>query len=170
MEYNKFIYKINKYKLSLRDKKSNKKDLYQKKLDFYYNKVNEMINNIKNKKGGAGLTDADLIKYLEPATKEIQEHLDKTEVNLVAFDDAKLIYEENHKKIITYLNELDESNELLQELNNKADDEITEIKEKMELMDETHKAEIKEILDRIQKKIDDRNKMSIDQIKQELGL
>jgi hypothetical protein len=45
MEYNKLIYKINKYKFYLKKADDTKKELYQNKLDFYYKQLNELINN-----------------------------------------------------------------------------------------------------------------------------
>ena len=65
MEYNKFIYKINKYKSYLRESDKKRKDHYQKKIDFYYDKIGEIVKNINNQKGGA-FTDADLMNFLEP--------------------------------------------------------------------------------------------------------
>ena len=70
MEYNKFIYKINKYKSFQKNSDKKRKEHYQKKIDFYYNKVDDMIQNMNNHKGGA-FNDIELMNFLEPTTHEL---------------------------------------------------------------------------------------------------
>jgi len=168
MEYNKFIYKINKYKSYLRDSKKNRKDHYQKKIDFYYNKIDEIVTNIKNHKGGA-FTNADLMDFIEPTTNELKQKLNKT-ANINVFQDEQKKYEENHIKILKYLNDILDANDFLRELNTEADDKIKKIEEQMKQMDDEHRREIQEILHKIKLKIDQQNNLTLDDIKQKYNI
>jgi hypothetical protein len=163
MEYNKFIYKINKYKSFQLNSSKIRNEHYQKKIDFYYDKINEIVNNIKNKKGGA-FTDADLMIFLKPTTNELNEHFDK-KANIQIFLKEQKKYEENHKKIINFLNELLESNNLLQDLNTEADNKLEEIKKELEQLDEKYKKEIREMLEKIEKKVNEQKKLSLEDVK-----
>ena len=154
MEYNKFIYKINKYKSYLRDPNKERKEHYQKKIDFYYNKIDEIVTNIKNHKGGA-FTDADLMKFLKPTTDKLSEHLDKT-ANIPVFQQEQKKYKENHIKINDFLNELIEANDLLNKLNADTDDK--------------HKKEIQDKLKQIKDKVDEQKKLSLGDIKKNYNL
>lgn len=158
MEYNKFIYKINKYKLYLRESNKDKKDHYQKKIDFYYKKIDEIVDDIKNKKGG-GFTNADLVNFLEPTTKSLEEHLDK-KANIDVFQQEQKKYEKNHKEIIKFLDNLLDANNWLQKMNNEADEKLEEIKEQFETMDDAHKKDIKEKLEKIKRKVDEQKKLT----------
>ena len=168
MEYNKFIYKINKYKSYLRDSKKNRKDHYQKKINFYYNKIDEIVTNIKNHKGGA-FTNADLMDFIEPTTNELKQKLNKT-ANINVFQDEQKKYEENHIKILKYLNDILDANDFLRELNTEADDKIKKIEEQMKQMDDEHRREIQEILHKIKLKIDQQNNLTLDDIKQKYNI
>jgi hypothetical protein len=162
MEYNKFIYKINKYKSYQRDPNKKRKEHYQKKIDFYYRKINEILDNIKNKKGGA-FTDVDLMNFLQPTINQINENLDK-KANIVVFQQEKKKYEENHKKILKYLNDLLDANTLLNKLNAEGDEELDKIKQQMETMDAIHKQEIEDKLRQIQIKIKEQQKLTLKDI------
>jgi len=164
MEYNKFIYKINKYKSFQKDSDRKRKDHYQKKINFYYKKVDELIENIKNHKGGGAFTDADLMQFLEPTTNQLNEHLDK-KANITVFQAEQKKYEVNHKKIIDYLNKLLEANDLLRDLNDKADDELDKIKAQLSSMEETHRKEIQEKLQQIKQKVEEQKKLTLEDIK-----
>lgn len=163
MDYNKFIYKINKYKLYLGDNKKKRKDHYQNKIDFYYAK----LNNITNKKGGA-FTNEDLVKFIEPTTSEVKEHLDK-KANINVFQSEQKKYEENHKKILEFLDKLLEANTDLNRLNSDADEKIDRIRQEMLDMDETHKKEIKEKLKQIKEKVDAQKKLTFSDIEKRLN-
>ena len=159
MEYNKFIYKINKYKSFQQNSNRKRKVHYQKKIDFYYTKVNELIENMNNHKGGA-FTDADLLQFIKPTTEEFNKHLDK-EANIAVYQTEQQKYEENHKKIIAFLNELLEANSDLNRLNAGADEELERINAQMSSMEETHRKEIKDKLERIKKKVEEQNKLTL---------
>jgi hypothetical protein len=162
MEYNKFIYKINKYKSYLRDSEKKRKDHYQKKIDFYYNKIDEIVTNIKNHKGGA-FTNADLMNFIEPTTNELEQKLNKT-ANINVFQDEQKKYEENHIKIIRFLDELLKQNTQLDILNKDAENQLNTIREQMKQMDEKHRQEIQEKLEQIKLKIDQQKKLSLKDI------
>lgn len=163
MEYNKFIYKINKYKSFQQNSDRKRKVHYQKKIDFYYTKVNELIENMNNHKGGA-FTDADLIQFIKPTTEEFNKHLDK-KANITVFQAEQKKYEENHKKIIDYLNKLLEANSDLNRLNAEADGELDKIKAQLSSMEETHRKEIKEKLEQIKQKVDEQKKLTLADIR-----
>lgn len=177
MEYNKFIYKINKYKSYQRDSDKKRKEHYQKKIDFYLNKIDEIINNknIKNNKNsknskhynkyqnGGAFTNDDLMQFLEPTTRELNEHLDK-KANITVFKTEQQKYEENHKKIIKFLDDLLDANNLLNELNAENDKKIEKIKIQMETMEETYRKDIQEKLQRIKAKVDAQKKLSFEDI------
>lgn len=162
MEYNKFIYKINKYKSFQQNSDRKRKDHYQKKIDFYYTKVNELIENMNNHKGGA-FTDADLLQFIKPTTNRLNEHLDK-KANIAAYQTEQKKYEENHKKIIAFLNELLEANSDLNRLNAGADEEIQRINAQLSSMEETHRKEIKDKLEQIKKKVEEQKKITLENI------
>jgi len=163
MDYNKFIYKINKYKLYLRDKKKKRKDHYQNKIDFYYAK----INNLTNKKGGA-FTNEDLVKFIEPTTLEVEKHLDKN-ANIKVFQSEQKKYEENHKKILQFLDKLLEANTDLNRFNSEAKEKIDIITQEMKNMDETHKREIRNKLKQIKEKVDTQKKLTLIDIQNRLN-
>jgi hypothetical protein len=168
MDYNKFIYKINKYKSYQRDPNKKRKEHYQKKIDFYYRKINEILDNIKNKKGGT-LTDADLVNFLEPTTKSLEEHLDK-KANIVDFQNLQKKYEENHIKILEFLDKLLEANTDLNRLNDEGDEKIKEITEQLKTMDEKHKKDIQDKLKQIQIKIKEQQKLTLKDIEDKYKL
>jgi hypothetical protein len=163
MEYNKFIYKLNKYKSYLRDSKKKRKDHYQQKIDFYYNKINEIINNIDKQNGGA-FTEKNLIEFLKPTTQQINEILDK-KANIEVFQREQEKYKENHKKIIIFLNSLLESTDLLNTLNSEADSKLQTITKQLADINEQHRKEIQEKLNKIKEKVDTRKKLSLENIK-----
>ena len=111
MDYNKFIYKINKYKSYQRNLDKKRKEHYQKKIDLYYKKLDSII-----KMNGGTFTDADLINFLEPTTKTLEDELNK-KVDIKVFENEEKKYIENHKKIIEHIKTLDETH--TKELNNK---------------------------------------------------
>ena len=84
MEYNKFIYKINKYKFYLRGDNRYRKDHYHKKINFYYNKLDQLI----KKKGGA-FTNDDLQNFIQPTIDDINEKINKTS-NIETFQNTLL--------------------------------------------------------------------------------
>jgi hypothetical protein len=168
MEYNKFIYKINKYKSYLRDPKKKRKEHYQKKIDFYYNKIDEIVMNINKQKGGA-FTDADLMNFIEPTTNELNEMLDK-KAKIQDFQQEQQKYEENHIKIIKFLNELIEANDWLRQLDTEADEKIKKIEEEMKQMDETHRQEIQDKLRQIKDKVDQQKKLSLEDIESKYNI
>ena len=111
MDYNKFIYKINKYKSYQRNSDKKRKEHYNKKIDFYYKQLEKII----NMKGGT-FTNADLLNFLEPTTKTLEEELTK-KADIALFENEEKKYIENHKKIIEHLRTIDETHN--KELNNK---------------------------------------------------
>jgi len=164
MEYNKFIYKINKYKSYLRDPKKKRKEHYQKKIDFYYKQIEQIVQNINEQKGG--FTDADLMNFLEPTTNKLEEKLNQT-ANIKKFQDQQQKYEENHKKIITFLDNLLAHNT---ELDMKAKEEIDKLRDKMEKMDDKHRQEIQDKLRLIQEKVTAQKNLTLDEIKNKIKI
>ena len=164
MEYNKFIYKINKYKSYIRDENKKKKEHYKKKLDLYYAELEKIINTNGNNLIGGMLTNDELLKLLKPTSDEFEEQLDR-KANLTVFQEEQQKYKENHEKIISSLKEILEANNDLNRLNAEADEKLDEIKEQMKLLKDTHKKEIVEKLKQIKDKVDKQKNLTLDDIK-----
>ena len=155
MNYNKFIYKINKYKQFIRD--VNKNDIsslnkYQKKINLYYDELN---NYIKNQNGGS---NGDLDKYLKPTIDQIESKINEN-TNLKEFEEGKNIAKHNGDKIIEYLKDLLKNNK--QNL-----DEIDKIRQEYDsyknTIDTKHKREIEDLLNKIEEKVNQREMITID--------
>lgn len=170
MEYNKFIYKINKYKSFQKDSDKKRKEHYQKKIDFYYNKIDEIVTNIKNHKGGAGaFTDADLMQFINPTTIALEQKLNQT-ANIAVFQGQQQKYEGNHQKIIAFLNKLLVDNDKLKDYNNGAHQELDKIRKEMKQMDDKHRKEIEDKLSQIKRKVDAQKNLSLADIETKYGI
>lgn len=171
MEYNKFIYKINKYKFYLRDANKKKKDYYQKKIDFYYGEIKRIL----NQTGGA-FTDADLKTFIQPAINEINKFIDKKS-NIETFKQEEEKYKENHKAIIQLLEELKEANSDLRRLSDDDDDEIERLESEVErleqqirTMNDVHRAELNAKLREIKQRIEERKRITYDNLPEKYKL
>ena len=100
MKYNKFLYKINKYKFYLRGGEPEKRDFYQNKLYFYYNKLKEVIN-----QSGGALSHEDLMAYIEPTIFELKNiyNFDRVIEN---FERDAQTYDKVYAEIIRLMREL----------------------------------------------------------------
>jgi len=162
MEYNKFIYKINKYKSFQNNINKENKKHYQKKIDYYYNQVSELINNINNQKGGV-FTNENLINFLEPTTRELNEYLNKS-VNIQFFQNQQEIYEKNHKQILDFIENILLENNMSKEQIKITEQKLKEIEDIMIKMKKEHKDEISTKLQQIRNKINERQKITLDNL------
>jgi hypothetical protein len=143
MEYNKFIYKINKYKFYLRGDNRYRKDHYQKKINFYYNKLDQLI----KKKGGA-FTNDDLQNFIQPTIDDINQKINKTS-NIEIFQNQEQTYIKNHEEILKLLKDLETEKTKLTKNNSDYDNKIKELEQQIK---------------KIKQKIEERKKLTYDKL------